>query len=126
MRNRLILAGLGALMAGAAIAADITVDLGSVTIPAAAVADIQAWLATQTRYQETTVNAVRRDPETGRPYSTPKRVRTEVVETPQEKLRRIARAAAVRSIRESLRQFRNDRARRQAEQLPDPVTEETP
>ena len=56
-----------AVIGAAAHAADVVVDLGSLTVPDAAVADVQEWLATQVKYTTETTTETRTDPDTGLP-----------------------------------------------------------
>ena len=118
-----------AAMVTAAQAADIAVDLGSATIPDAALADVQAWLATQVKYNTVTTIVTRTNPDTGATENVEIKTQVVVVETPKQKLVRIMRAAAIEAVRNpvaQLRQARADAAAKAAAQaeidaLPDPV-----
>jgi hypothetical protein len=102
----------------------ITVDLGSITVPSAAVADVVAWLDTQALTAVEQVEKV--DPEDGHLYNVPRIV--VVPETPKEKLARVMRAAGVNQVRSAIKQLRDARAAAEAQAvsdaLPDPVAEE--
>ena len=127
MKRTLITALLAAL-ALTAQAADIIVPAGGITVPEAAVADVQAWLATQTRTTTIVREVEKIDPEDGHKYTVKEREVVKVVETPQQKLRRIYRAAGDAAIRAGLRQFRQARADKAAQAemdaMADPVAEE--
>ena len=116
-----------AVIGAAAHAADVVVDLGSRTIPDAAVADVQAWLATQVRYTTETTTETRTDPDTGLPVEVEIVTQVVVPETPKQKLTRIMRAAAVASVVNPVMQFRQERADKAAQEavdaLADTVTE---
>ena len=113
----------------AAQAADIVIELGSATIPDAALADVQAWLATQVKYNTVTTIVTRTNPDTGATENVEIKTQVVVVETPKQKLVRIMRAAAIEAVRNpvaQLRQARADAAAKAAAQaeidaLPDPV-----
>ena len=114
-------------LAVAAHAADVVVDVGSVTIPDAAVADVQEWLATDVLYTTVTTIEVRTDPDTGESVNIEHKTKVVVPETPKQKLLRIMQAAAKKAVRDAVRQLRQDRATAAAtaeiNALPDPVTE---
>jgi len=94
----------------AAHAADVVVDLGSLTVPDAAVADVQEWLATQVKYTTETTTETRTDPDTGLPVEVQIVTQVVVPETPKQKLTRIMRAAAVASVVNPVTQLRQERA----------------
>jgi hypothetical protein len=103
---------------------DITVDLGSITVPSAAVADVVAWLDTKALTAVEQVEKV--DPEDQHIYYVKRTV--VVAETPKEKLARVMRAAGVSQVRSAIKQLRDARAAAEAQAvavaLPDPVAEE--
>jgi len=115
----------------AAQAADIVIELGSVTVPDAAVEDVQAWLETQVLYQTETTIETRTNPDTGESVDVEIQTQVLVVETPKDKLVRLMRAAAKAEVRDAvqaLRQARADAAAQAAAQaemdaLADPVAE---
>ena len=115
-------------LAATAQAADIVVNLGTITVPSAAVADGQASLETQVLYESVTTDLIRTDPETGEEYSTPVTERVEVVENDLQRIRRIAATAAKNAIRSGLQQFRQERAdaavQVEMDALPNPIVEE--
>ena len=127
--KRMVMIAVMAAMVTAAQAADIAVDLGSATIPDAALADVQAWLATQVKYETVTTIETRTNPDTGAIENVEIKTQVVVVETPKQKLVRIMRAAAIEAVRNpvaQLRQARADAAAKAAAQaeidaLPDPV-----
>ena len=94
----------------AAHAADVVVDLGSLTVPDAAVADVQEWLATQVQYTTETTTETRTDPDTGLPVEVEIVTQVVVPETPKQKLTRIMRAAAVGAVVSPVTQLRQARA----------------
>jgi hypothetical protein len=114
-----------------AYAADIVVDLGSLTVPDAAVADVQEWLATQVRYTIETTIETRTDPDTGESVDVEIKTQAPVAETPRAKLTRIMRAAAVDAVANPVRQLRQERAdaaaqaaaQAEMDALPNPVAE---
>ena len=117
------------LIATAATAADITVPLGSVTVPSLAVQDVLAWLDTQPDlYTYTTVEEVRTDPNTGEQVTITRQVAVKVPETPQAKLSRIMRAQAIAQTRAGVKQVRQARedalAAAAVEAEPDPIASE--
>lgn len=120
-----------AVIGAAAHAADVVVDLGSRTIPDAAVADVQAWLATQVRYTTETTTETRTDPDTGLPVEVQIATQVVVPETPKQKLTRIMRAAAADAVLNPVRQLRQERAdaaaqaaaQAEMDALPNPVAE---
>ena len=105
-------------------AADIVVELGSVTVPSAAVADVAAWLSTQELKVKTQEERV--DPDDGHIYTVT--VITVIPETPKAKLRRIIRKHGIAAVRSAIREQRvataNVAAMETVEALPDPVSEE--
>ena len=120
-----------AAMVTAAQAADIVIELGSVTVPDAAVEDVQAWLETQVLYQTETTIETRTNPDTGESVDVEIHTQVAVQETPKAKLVRLMRAAAKGTVRDAvqaLRQARADAAAQAAAQaemdaLADPVGE---
>ena len=131
MKRTLITALLAAL-ALAAQAADIIVPAGGITVPEAAVTDVKAWLATEElahiKSIPVVVSATNELGEVEVVSSTSRKVRVVTPETPQQKLRRIYRAAGDAAIRAGLRQFRQARADKAAQAemdaMADPVAEE--
>ena len=94
----------------AAHAADVVVDLGSRTIPDAALADVQEWLATQVKYTTETTTETRTDPDTGLPVEVQIVTQVVVPMTPKQKLTRIMRAAAADAVANPVTQLRQERA----------------
>ena len=123
MRTAIIAAIIG--ITATAHAADIVVDLGSITIPEAAIADVQAWLATQVQYTTETTTETRTNPDTGKSVDVAIKTQVVVVETPKAKLARIMQQAAkdaVRNAVQGLRQQRADAAAQaEMDALPNPV-----
>ena len=109
----------------AAHAADVVVDLGSLTVPDAAVADVQEWLATQVQYTTETTVETRTDPDTGLPVEVEIVTQVVVPMTPKQKLTRIMRAAAADAVVNPVTQLRQERAQAAAQAemdaLPNPV-----
>ena len=99
-----------AVIGAAAHAADVVIDLGSLTVPDAAVADVQEWLATQVQYTTETTTETRTDPDTGLPVEVQIVTQVVVPETPKQKLTRIMRAAAVGAVVSPVTQLRQERA----------------
>ena len=126
MRTVAIIAAIIGITA-AARAADIVVDLGSVTVPDAAIADVQAWLETQVLYQTETTIETRTNPDTGESVDVEIHTQIAVQETPKAKLVRLMRAAAKGTVRDAvqaLRQARADAAAQaEMDALADPVAE---
>jgi hypothetical protein len=120
--KRIVMIAVMAVMVSAARAADIVIDcgeLGSVTIPDAAVADVQAVLETQVKYETVTTIETRTNPDTGESEDVEIKTQVVVPETPKQKLVRIMRAAAVAAIVnpvQGLRQARADAAAQAAAQ----------
>ena len=116
------------LTAGAARAADIVIDLGSVTVPNAAIADVQEWLETQTLTRTIIEQVEMVDPEDGHLYTNTVRSVVVVDETPIAKLTRIMQDAAKAEVRNAIKAFRDERAQAEAQAeadaLPDPVAGE--
>ena len=117
-----------ALFTLAATAADITVPLGSVTVPSGAVQDVLAWLGTQPDlYTKTTVEEVRTDP-SGEEVTITRNVAVKVPETPKVKLSRIMRAQAIAQARAGVKQVRQARedaiAAAAVDAAPDPIESE--
>ena len=114
-----------AVIGAAAHAADVVIDLGSLTVPDAAVADVQEWLATQVRYTIETTTETRTDPDTGLPVEVEIVTQVVVPMTPKQKLTRIMRAAAVDAVANPVGQLRQERAQAAAQAemdaLPNPV-----
>ena len=113
------------ITAGAAQAADIVVDLGSITIPEAAIADVQAWLETQTLTQTVVEQVEMVDPDDGHLYTNTVRSVVVIPETPKAKLTRIMQQAAKDAVRNAVQQLRQQRADAAAQgemdALPNPV-----
>jgi len=110
-------------MAATVQAQDIVIDLGGITVPSAAVADVVEWLATQVKTTTQQVEMV--DPDDGHIYYVTQTV--VVSETPKQKIERIMRAAAIAKVREAVKSLRADRAaalaQAAADALPDPIDE---
>ena len=108
-------------LAATARAADIVIDLGSITVPSAAVADVSAWLATQVKHATQQVEMT--DPDDGHLYYVTQTV--VVSETPQVKLVRIMRAEASKKVRDAVQTLRDERAaltvQEEVNALPDPI-----
>ena len=114
MRTAAIIAAIIGITA-AAHAADIVVDLGSITIPEAAIADVQAWLATQVQYTTETTTETRTNPDTGESVDVAINTQVVVVETPKAKLTRIMQQAAKDAIRNAVQELRQARADAEAQ-----------
>ena len=120
-----------AVIGAAAHAADVVVDIGSLTVPDAAVADVQEWLATQVQYTTETTIETRTDPDTGLPVEVQIVTQVVVPETPKQKLTRIMRAAAADAVLNPVKQLRQERAdaaaqaaaQAEMDALPNPVAE---
>ena len=123
----LILAAL-ILTAGAVHAADIVVDLGSITVPSAALADVAAWLAGEVLTTTTVEYVEMVDPDDGHIYTNTVRSFVVVPETPKVKLARIMRGAGIRAVRQAIKSMRDERAQAaaqaDADALPNPVSDE--
>lgn len=109
-------------------AADIPVDLGTITIPDAAVADVQAWLSTQVKTTTTITYQEVVDPDDGHVYTNVIRTVTVVPEPdPKLKLARLMRTAAMRDLRNAILNLRKEREYAEADatinSAPDPIAE---
>ena len=117
------------LMSMVAVAADVSVNLGSITVPSAAVADVQEWLQTQALYtsrvevyntyvttngvQYVLTNAVS---EVDEMVSTTSRSFQDVIpESAIVQLRRVTRAAAIEPVRAGVLAIREARAQAAAD-----------
>ena len=103
---RYMIALLALATAGMVTAEDITVNLGSITIPDAAVDDVKTWLDTQKTYSTTNVTEIRTDPDTGLEFTNSTPVKVEIEETYVEKLQRISTKAVKAKIRAEVLQLR--------------------
>jgi hypothetical protein len=108
--KRMVMITVMAAMVTVTQAADIAVDLGSATIPDAALADVQAWLDTQVKYETVTTIETRTNPDTGATENVEIKTQVVVPETPKAKLTRIMRAAAIEAVRNAVAQLRQARA----------------
>jgi len=125
MRTALITAFIA--LAATAQAADIIVSAGGITVPSAAVADVEAWLETERIVTHETV-IVTTTNDVGEIDHRVRSVEVVTPETPRQKLRRIYRAAGGAAIRQGLKAFRQARAdalvQDDVEALPDPLEDE--
>ena len=113
MRTAIIAAIIG--ITAAAHAADIVVDLGSITIPDAAIADVQEWLETEVQYTTETTIGTRTNPDTGESVDFEINTQVVVVETPKAKLTRIMQQAAKDAVRNAVQELRQARADAEAQ-----------
>ena len=111
-----------ALIATASIAGDIVVDIGTITVPDAAVQDVLSWLDTQPDLY-TTTNAV--TIVEGEEVVTP--VKVKVHETPKQKFSRLMNEQAKSHIRREIRKHRERQKEIEAfeavNEAPDPIEE---
>ena len=125
MKRTLAIVAILAGLTAAGRSADVTIDIGSITIPSAAVSDGLLWLATDNLYSNQVTVIVLPDPETGEPYTNTVSEQVVIPETPVQKIRRIAQAAVKREVRHGVLSIRQARAQAEADAavdaLPDPV-----
>ena len=109
-------------------AADIIVDAGNIKVPSIAVADVQEWLVTEVKTVTVISEVEMVDPDDGHLYTNIVRTVEVVTENPQQKLRRLYRAAGDEAIRAGLKRFRQAKAQAAADAalaaMPDPVGDE--
>lgn len=96
MKKALILALI--TVAACTNAADITVSLGNLVVPSAAVANVVEWLDSEVLYKTAYSNEFRTNPDTGEIVTVRTRVQTVVAETPKQKIVRIASTAARETV----------------------------